>query len=267
MNPDICVMMPTFGQSEYLEDAIKSVMSQGRMTKVYLVWVEGDAETEDRINFLKGESWFIESTVSHPNVWVQKQEALRLTGTQLDPPDLNQLVCRFDSDDIMMTGWLEKAIPIAREIQSRGKVPIIGPSYTITDKNLKPTQKVVLPEFTMKAMLEGCIIPEYSIMPIGPLLEVGGFFDPDWQVPYRYNWYATMLRILKRYDCEVRLLPDIGFLYRQHRGQEHTRFTSRWGSRKNVDNLKLVSKHYFPEREMQKRDFKEPSTVKNREGR
>jgi hypothetical protein len=98
-------------------------------------------------------------------------------------------------------------------------------------------------------MLESCIIPEYSVMPIGPMLEVGGFFPKDYPkgVPDRYRWYAMMLRILKKYDCEVRLLPDIGFYYRQHRGQAHTKFTSKRRSKRNVGMIRKVAKHYFPE--------------------
>ena len=50
----------------------------------------------------------------------------------------------------------------------------------MTDENLKPTQTVILPEFSMEKMLESCIIPEYSVMPIGPMLEVGGFYPKDY---------------------------------------------------------------------------------------
>jgi glycosyltransferase involved in cell wall biosynthesis len=249
MNPEICVMMPTFGQSEYLGRAIRSLMASQIPTGMFIVYVDSDSATKDELEGFNGQSWLQTHAVASPNVWMQKHDALRLAGTHLDPPDRNQLVCRFDSDDIMAQGWLEKAIPIAREIQSRGKVPIIGPSYVMTDESLKPTQKVILPEFSLKEMLESCIIPEYSIMPIGPMLEVGGFYPSDYpkDVPDRYRWYAMMLKILKGYDCEVRLLPDIGFYYRQHRGQEHNRFISKWRSKKNVQMIQKVSKHYFPE--------------------
>jgi hypothetical protein len=128
-------------------------------------------------------------------------------------------------------------------------VPIVGPSFIMTDENLKPTQTVILPEFSMDKMLESCIIPEYSVMPIGSMLDVGGFYPKDYpkDVPDRYRWYAMMLRILKKYDCEVRLLPDIGFYYRQHRGQAHTKFTSKWRSKRNVEMIQKVAKHYFPD--------------------
>jgi len=276
MNPDICVMMPTYQQRKYLLPAIDSIRNQWPYTpriQIFLSWVKSDmknsldvildmdlhvhgyagrlsdwesmnAAQKDR-HVLSRIEWMHDYPVKKPGVWTQKQDALRQVRDHF-LADANRLVCRFDSDDIMAKGWFEKALPIAQEILSRGKVPIIGPSYTITDEKLNPVQDVILPEFSMDKMLEGCIIPEYSIMPIGPLLDVGGFFDPAWEVPYRYNWYATMLRILKKYDCEVRLLPDIGFFYRQHRGQEHNRFTSRWKSKKNVQMLNLVAKHYYP---------------------
>jgi hypothetical protein len=81
------------------------------------------------------------------------------------------------------------------------------------------------------------------------MLDVGGFYPKDYPegVPDRYRWYAMMLRILKKYDCEVRLLPDIGFYYRQHRGQAHTKFTSKRRSKRNVEMIQKVAKHYFPD--------------------
>ena len=150
----------------------------------------------------------------------------------------------------MCDGWFQKAIPIAREIQSRGKIPIIGPSFRLVDEKLNPLQDIILPEFSMDKMLESCIIPEYSIMPVGPMLGVGGFYPEDYpkDVPDRYRWYAMMLRMLKKYDCEVKLLPDIGFLYRQHKKAAHNRFNSKFYSRKNVRNLKEVARYYYPEK-------------------
>jgi glycosyltransferase involved in cell wall biosynthesis len=257
MDPEISVMMPTYKQSKYLQGAINSVLLNDG-ADLFISAVRSDYKT---IRLLQTYDPRIKLKWAYrPHVWEQKE--LLLSGVEyharrytLDEdgvhylghgPFRERLVCRFDSDDIMAPSWLAKAIPIAKEIQSRGKVPIIGPSYIMTDEHLKPTQTVILPEFSMVKMLESCIIPEYSVMPIGPMLEVGGFYPKDYPegVPDRYRWYAMMLRILKKYDCEVRLLPDIGFYYRQHRGQAHTKFTSNRRSKRNVEMIQKVAKHY-----------------------
>jgi len=243
MNPKMSVAMATYNHAEYINEAIKSIPS---FAQVHVTASLVDRDTK-RILLDYDDSLISKSFVLKPDVWEQKQRGLESIWGQLEPKDRNHLICRLDSDDTYIDGWLEKAIPIAKEILKKGKVPIIGPSYTMTDEYLNPINDVVLPEFAMDEMLKGCIIPEYSLMPIGPVMDVGGYFDPDWAVPYRYNFYAMMLRLLKWFDCEVVLLKDIGFLYRQHEGQEHKRFNSLLGSRKNVWMQRKVARHYFPE--------------------
>ena len=276
MNPDICVMMATYKQRKYLMSAIDSIRNQWPFTpriQMFLSWVWGDMKNskdvlldldlhvhgyagrfsdwermsqpeKDQHVRIRSE-WMHDCPVEKPGVWTQKQDALKQVNDHFHP-DPNRLVCFFDSDDIMIQDWFAKAIPVAQEIISKGKVPIVCPSFRLVDENLNPISDTILPEFSMARMLESCIIPEFAITTIGAMNSVGGFFDPAWDVPSRYKWYAMMLRMLKTNDCEVVQLPDIGFLYRQHKGQDHAKYSSKWRSRRNVKMLKLVSEHYFP---------------------
>lgn len=279
MNPEISVLMATYKQGKYILPAIHSIKNQWPFApriQMFISWVKKDrknagdkfydidlkidkhgnspqweimGQAEKQYHVERRMEWLHERYVDKPDVWRQKQASLEMVEYCLGPND-DRLVCRFDSDDVMAQGWFEKALPMAREIQARGKVPVIGPSYVMTDEHLTPIQTVKLPEFSMAKMLEGCIIPEYSITTLGPLLKAGGYFSKDYPegVPDRYRWYALMLRVLRDNDCEVKLLPDIGFLYRQHKGQAHSRFTSKLRSKRNVEYQKIVAKHYFPER-------------------
>jgi glycosyltransferase involved in cell wall biosynthesis len=180
--------------------------------------------------------------VEKPNLWVQRQKGLEAVETPY--------VCFFDSDDVMLPGWLEKGLNVAKEIVSRGKIPIVGPSYRMVDEKLKPLQDVILPEFTMDRMMHGSIIPDFSITTTEALRSVGGYFDPDGYDPkHPYYSYSMWLRVLKKYggQVEVKLLPDTGFLYRQHRRSMHNYFQSKRHSAENVRKAREVALHYFPE--------------------
>jgi len=243
MNSEISVLMATYNHAKYITQAVESIPEYAG---IHITGSVTDDETK-RILLGYDDSLVHKSFVRNPDVWEQKQMGLHSVWDSMEPKDRGHLICRLDSDDTYVDGWLAKAILMAKEILKKGKVPIIGPSYAMTDEYLNPINDIILPDFSMVEMLKGCIIPEYSLMPIGPVWDVGGYFDINWPVPYRYNFYAMMLRLLKRFECEVVLLKDIGFLYRQHEGQEHKRFNSLLGSRKNVWMQRKVAKHYFPE--------------------
>ena len=243
-DPVITVVMATYRQTQYLPQAILSIISQSEPCKLIVVHVKDEKETDDLLTELYVK-WNLKdkyqgTTVDIADMWVQRQVGLDLVDTPY--------VCFFDSDDFMMPGWLRN-VWRAIECVSYDKVPIIGPSYLMTDESLRPIQRVELPSFTMGKMLEGCIIPDFSITTAEALRGVGGFFDPDYPIKKTYNFYATWLRMLKKYgdELEVKLLPDIGFLYRQHKKNLHHKVQSKRNSQRNVDMQREIARHYFPE--------------------
>ena len=258
---EITVVMATYRQTEYLPQAMLSVLGQSEPCKLVVVHAREDKQTDELLTELYSK-WQLQgryqgTTTEIADMWVQRQAGLDLVETPY--------VCFFDSDDYMMPGWLEKALSIAvgihlnKKIVSDGrktytqfsppfnKVPIIGPSYQMTDESLRPIQEVELPSFTMGKMLKGCIIPDFSITTAEALRSVGGFFDPDYPIKKTYNFYATWLRMLKNLNCEVELRPDIGFLYRQHKKNLHHKVQSKRNSRRNVEMQRMIARHYFPE--------------------
>jgi hypothetical protein len=147
----------------------------------------------------------------------------------------------------MLPGWLGKGLSVAKEITARGKTPIVGYSYRMVDEKLKPIQDVIMPEFSMDLMMNGCIIPDGSITTTEALRIVGGYFDPEYDPGHPYYGFGMWLRVLKKYgsQVEVKLLPDIGVLYRQHKKAMHNRIQSKRNSRKNVERQHEIAKHYF----------------------
>ena len=244
-NPQITVVMATYRQAKYLEESLKSLRSQfddALNPRTILVAVSKDSASGGFHNDIaRFAGSFI--TVPKPNLWNQRQTGL----INVDTP----YVTFFDSDDVMLPGWLDKGLKVAEEISSRGKIPIVGPSYRMVDEKLNPIQDVILPEFSMDKMMNGCIIPDFSITTTDALRSVGGFFDPDGYDPSSpYYCYSMWLRILKKYgdQVEVRLLPDIGFLYRQHKKAMHHRFAkTKRKSQENVRRQREIARHYFPE--------------------
>ena len=240
---DLTVVMATWKQSECLAEALNSIYAQDPRD-VVVVWEKHDRKTlRVLLPIYRAHSTrMFTMKADYPDLWRQRQMGLAW-------PEAGY-VTFFDSDDVMLPGWLERGLKVATEIASRGKIPIVGPSYRMVDEKLFPMQDVILPEFSLDKMLESCIIPDFSITKTENLrvaFEAGCKVARKQFTP-QYSMYATWLELLKRFDCEVRLLPDIGFLYRQHRGGMHNRFkNSKRASRKNVEMVKKVARYYFPE--------------------
>ena len=271
-DPEITVVMATYRHKKFLIEAIESIRKQSVDARIEVVWVWKDMKNSKDVlldyrigNTLQWDmmsqadrqyrtesymEWLGDTYVQKPDMWEQRQHGLERAWEHICHPEGSvQYVCFFDSDDVMQPGWLEKGLAVAEEITSRGKIPIVGPSYRMVDEKLNPLQEVILPEFSMDKMLEGCIIPDFSITTAEALRSVGGFFDPDYPINKTYNFYATWLRMLKKYGdkLEVKLLPDIGFLYRQHKKNLHHKVQSKRNSQRNVDMQKEIARHYFPE--------------------
>jgi len=270
---DISVVMATYRQAEYLEEAMDSIASQGVPNlKLILVPSIGpigyghDPKTFKLLKKIAARYWEILEVEWHegkPNLWLQRQWGLNRTRFKFEKITINgkeyhrtedqanPYVSFFDSDDVMLPGWLDRGLKVAEEISSRGKIPIVGPSYRMVDEKLNPIQDVILPEFSMDLMMNGCIIPDFSITTTEALRGVGGFFDPDGFDPgHPYFGYSMWLRVLKKYGSkvEVKLLSDIGFLYRQHKKAMHHRFAkTKRKSQENVRRQREIARHYFPE--------------------
>ena len=287
---DITVVMATYKQAKYLTESVRSVLLQSIHPSLRVQSVQSDTKTAKILrNIYVGDvEWidFADQPSKVANMWKQRMNGLKNMGYP-EP----KYICFFDSDDVMLPGWLDRGLKVAEEIKSRGKIPIVGPSYRMVDEKLRPLgstkpittvpakngwpdmdivpfgigksyaifpkalahypSDVILPEFSMDRMMEGCVIPDFSITTTEALRSVGGFFDPDGFDPgHPYFGFAMWLRLLKKYgnQVEVKLLPDIGFLYRQHRKGMHQRFAfTKKKSRQNVLRQQQIARHYFPE--------------------
>lgn len=246
MTSEITVVMATYKQAKWLPQAVMSVKYQRVASVLRVVSVIGDTETHEAFSpiFNKQEDGCILWSIAPPaDMWKHRQIGVDWGFTPF--------MTFFDSDDIMLPGCLEKAISVATEIVSRGKIPIVSMSFRMVDEELKPIQDVILPEFSMDKMMNGSIIPDFSITTTEALRSVGGYFDPEGFDPeHPYYPYALWLRMLKKYQdqIEVKLLPDIGWLYRQHRKGMHNRFNlTKKRSQENVRKAREVARHYFPE--------------------
>jgi glycosyltransferase involved in cell wall biosynthesis len=244
MTPEITVVMATYRQEKWLAQAVMSVRNQGIDHILRVVSVIGDMETHEVLSPIfnkQNDGCILWSAVPQANLWRQRQLGIEWSFTPY--------ITFFDSDDMMSPGWLKEALRVAKAISERGKIPIVGPSYRMIDEDYHQIQDVILPEFSMDKMMNGSIIPDFSITTTEAMRSVGGYFDPDGYDPGHPMYsYALWLRMLKTYKdkIEVKLLPEIGFLYRQHRQNMHHKFNSKRTSAENVRRAREVARHYFP---------------------
>jgi glycosyltransferase involved in cell wall biosynthesis len=246
MTPEITVVMATYRQRKYLPKAVESILAHPNVRYLIIVVPSEDKKSLDlagKLMIEEGQLRIVPTEIKERGMWVQRQ-----WGIDHNPEDY---ISFFDSDDVMLPGWLEKGLKVAEEIKSRGKIPIVGPRYRMVDEKLFPIQDVILPEFSMGRMMNGSIIPDFSITTTEALRSVGGLFDPDGYDPGHPMYsYSMWLRLLRKYgdNVEVKLLPDMGFLYRQHHKSMHNRFNlTKKKSQENVRRAREVALHYFPE--------------------
>ena len=116
MKRDITVFMPTYKQAKYLDGAIQSILNQeGYKDRIHISICNARRDFETGrllLSYAGGRSWpswITHSMVDEPDLWRQKQTAM-MEGCKWSDDDMNDdsLVCRFDSDDICVTGGFRR---------------------------------------------------------------------------------------------------------------------------------------------------------------
>ena len=239
-DPKVTVIMPTYQHAKYLPISVFSIMGQSVPVKLIVIPVKDDYDSIKAIRKLmqRAAMTFEPSDMrweaaDKPDMFVQMQLGLDLVDTEY--------FCVFGSDDFMLPNMIESL-----EFHASGlKHPIIAPSYAVTDENLTIQSFHYNKPFKLSRQMKGSYIPDIALVRTEDARLVGGFTKGDLTWDY-LNHFAFYHRLLKQNDCEVKLVTDLGFLYRQLPSSRHVqRYKGKPDIRIHREKMKMIAKHYW----------------------
>ena len=231
------VIIPTYHHAEYLRSSILSVLNSNEPVRLIVVPVCEDTNTMnllqhlfDLLNGFDREIAVIPSDKA--DVFHQMQLGIDNVKTEY--------FSVLGSDDYMMPTAVQSMLSHVDGAEN----PIIGLSPAITDENLVIQSIRPLKPFNMAKQLKRSYIPDASLVSTKLARLVGGLYgDKDWGY---LNHYAFFHRLLKLGNAEVKLLPEVGWLYRQLKDARHTtRYKTRADIRIHRKKMEEVAQHYW----------------------
>jgi glycosyltransferase involved in cell wall biosynthesis len=231
------VIMPTYHHAEYLRSSILSVLNSNVQVRLIVVPVKEDKQSLDLLLHL----YEMLNGFDRELTVIPSEKADVFHQMQLGLDDVKtEYFTVFGSDDYMLPNMIQSMLSHVNGAEN----PIIGLSYAITDANLTIQSNHILKPFDMNKMMKGSCIPDISLVSTEHAKLVGGLKgERDWGY---LNHYAFYHRLLKLGNAEVKLRPEIGFLYRQLKGSRHSqRYKTRQDIRIHREKMKMIAEYYW----------------------
>ncbi len=167
MKPKISIIIPTYNQSEYLEDAIESAFNQ--TTPAHEIIIINDGSLDDT-KVVAERYMFREFPLIGPPVTIINQvnkglASARNTGIMAATGDY---ILPLDSDDILM----ENAIEVFTREAMNTNADILAPSFIEFGKS---NREVILQMFDMEALKQANRLGYFSLVRRATLVECGGY--------------------------------------------------------------------------------------------
>ena len=222
-HPKVSVCIPTYNGTNYLPQAIQSVL--GQTTPDFEVIVVDDASTDETVRMVRH---FTDPRIS----FHQNTSRLGIAGNWNRCLEFASapFVCVFHQDDLMMPANLEAKIHLLETQPRAGMVyssvwQIGGADELISECWCEPSNLVDHGVHDGKAffrrLLRGPnVVCAPSVVARREVFDVVGGFDPD--LPFTLDW-EMWLRIASRFDVGYLAVPLVK--YRRHGGMETMRFS------------------------------------------
>lgn len=164
---NISIVIPSYNQADYLEDAIESAYNQS--LPPYEILIVDDGSTDGSLDIAKRYEFKefpgIESPVRVISQTNRGLPSARNTGIMNAKGDYIQFL---DADDILMENALAK---INQEIL-RSNADIVAPSFVEFGKS---NREVILAGFTMEDLKQANRLPYFCCIKKSALVEIGGY--------------------------------------------------------------------------------------------
>ncbi len=224
-------MTPSFNQSEYLEESIRSVLLQGYENLEYIV-VDGGS-TDDSIDIIERYSPWITWWVSEPDRG--QADAINKGFAR----SAGEIIGWLNSDDILYPGFIE------RRVCEFEKTPGVGLIYG--DVELGESSDVVSGEMrgrpidflTMVRTLE-VPIPQQSALWRAEVVERVGGLDDRWEVVLDRDFFMRVARYF-----EIAYQPGAVGFFRLHPNSKSVAQELKW-----VDELPAMYREFFSDPEL-----------------
>lgn len=167
--PTVSVITPSFNQADYLEDTIRSVLSQDYPEVEYMVIDGGSRDGSQEIiqKYAPALTWWISEADEGQADAINKGLG-RARG---------EIVAWLNSDDLYLPGAISSAVKALRQNPKAGMV--YGDAITI-DGQGRPLKFLRFPDWGLQELMGFRIICQPSVFMRRSVLEQVGFLDPSY---------------------------------------------------------------------------------------
>jgi glycosyltransferase involved in cell wall biosynthesis len=177
----VSIITPSYNQAAYLEDTIRSVLSQEGVELEYLI-VDGGS-TDDSIEIIRRYADSINWWVSEPD---EGQAAAINKGFQRAQ---GEYVAWLNSDDLLLPNSAHQAVQALEDNPADGLV--FGDALTI-DPNGKALKKLRFDNWGLRELLAFRIICQPAVFMRRSVLEKAGYLDPSYHYMLDHHLWIRM---------------------------------------------------------------------------
>lgn len=189
----ISVIIPSYNQSEYLDECIESVLTQ--IVKPHEIILVDDGSTDNSLKIARKYPIKVISQVNKGLSSARNTGIMNATGDWILP---------LDADDILLPNAIERLEQTIKETSA----DVIGLSFK--EFGLRQTQIILMPNPKMEDFKEGNRIGYCSAVRKSKLLEIGGYSP---RMIFGYEDLALWFDLLLR-GAQIITIPEILWLYR-----------------------------------------------------
>jgi glycosyltransferase involved in cell wall biosynthesis len=211
--PLVSVAMATFGQADFIREAVDSILSQSvQDLELCICTVEGDASTRKRLRHYRDD----------PRVRIREVPVQSMTH-QMNTAAYGchgEWFMFFCSDDILLPGAIQAYLDYDRNLGGKSVLLYPDLQFFYDDRTKRKDEIIRVADHSHEALLENCYITDVSFVRREVFMRY---------MPMRFSDRRHMIwRIWKELSADtqphlIQRFPQPTFRYRQHAGCDHLR--------------------------------------------
>jgi glycosyltransferase involved in cell wall biosynthesis len=222
----ISIVMSTFKRTNYLKDAIKSILNQTyKDIQLIIVCVYGDKKVIGIVDSFNDKR--IKKVIANYSC-ISYQKSLGFYSIRN-----SEYGMIFDSDDVMIEDSLEKLYDFSISC----KADLVYPNFYISYENLEIKRIKICSRHSHKKLLKGCYITDTSFFRNKIFNRYMPLVNKD-----RKNRFYRIWKQMSKDKCRIFNFPHPTFMYRQHRHNIHN---NKYKSQKEFECVRVGKNENF----------------------